>query len=95
MALSPETLKALGDALDAVVQEAGDSPEYAQLVNHLTAASGALPEVSDEPDGDPVPPRDSAEDDYSFETAEARHAEKRAAKKPKSKDDEDKEDPLA
>lgn len=42
--LTPETLKALDDALSAVVAQAGEDPEYAELVDALTAAQNALPE---------------------------------------------------
>lgn len=71
MALSPETTDALRKALDAVVQECGDDPAYAELVDHLEAAQDALPEA------DEAEPRDGEDDDHSFETAEKRMASRR------------------
>jgi hypothetical protein len=42
--LTPETLKALDQALSAVVQEAGDDPKYEGLVHALSAAQDAMPD---------------------------------------------------
>jgi hypothetical protein len=43
MALTPETAGALKDALDAVIQQCGDDPQYADLIDSLKAAEQAIP----------------------------------------------------
>lgn len=53
--LSPETEQALSQALDAVIQEAGDDPQYASLVQHLTEAQDSLSSAPDEPGADTTP----------------------------------------
>lgn len=89
--LSPETTKALEDALDAVIEECGDAPEYEELTKHLAAAKSALPEggakddepAEDEPSEDEDEPKDEAEDKPSppdnFAEAQRRFIEKRKA----------------
>lgn len=61
MALTPETIDALKQALDAVVSEAGDDPKYAELADHLNAATTSLDAIGDEKDADPSDPPADAE----------------------------------
>lgn len=61
--LTPETLNALDQALAAVVKEAGDDPQYAELVDHLTAAQGAMPDAGE--------PKEEGPDPESFEDAKS------------------------
>lgn len=69
MALTPETEKALSDALAAVIDECGDDPAYADLVDALSSAQDALPEKPDaEPEHAPehehdAPPADDKTDE--------------------------------
>lgn len=89
--LSPETIKALDEALGAVIAEAGDDPQYADLVDSLTAAqhaaaqvegSGdAAPDPGAEPDGNEASPNFDA---HSFDHAEKAMTKRRA----KTKDDQ-------
>lgn len=53
--LSPETEQALAQALDAVIQEAGDDPQYASLVQHLTEAQDSLGSAEAAPTDDAAP----------------------------------------
>ncbi|HEU4975281.1 MAG TPA: hypothetical protein VFT50_09345 [Baekduia sp.] len=77
--LSPETMQALEEALSAVVEEAGDSPEYADLVASLTSAQDALQQLEGA-DGEKAEGADAASDDYSFDVAEKRMADRRKPK---------------
>ncbi len=94
MALTPETSAALKQAIEAIVQECGDDPQYAHLVEALQSAEDAIPESEGHaPEHGDAPERDSEDDDFSFETAEKRHKE---ARKPKSKPEgDDHENPFA
>lgn len=89
MPLSPETLSALDEALTAVIDEAGDDPQYAKLVDDLTAARGEIDNADDGdgPDSE-SDPKDAAQDD-EFKAAEAEHVTRRKARK-KPKDEGDK-----
>ena|SRR5690348_3050694 len=93
MALTPETSAALKDALDAVISECGDHPEYAHLVEALQAAEAAIPQSEGHapdhaahdaaPADDAAPAGHPADDagsaDDMFAAAEAKH--KDASKK--------------
>lgn len=71
MALSPETIDALEQALTAVIEEAGDDPEHAGLVEALSAAQEQL--GGGEAEGEVMP----EDDPESFEHAEKKFAERR------------------
>lgn len=61
MALTPETIDALKSALEAVVAEAGDDPQYGELVTNLTGATEALDSIDDQGGADPDKPPADAE----------------------------------
>jgi hypothetical protein len=96
--LSPETIKALDDALGAVIEEAGDDPQYADLVDALTAAQHAATAAGDggggggehaappaaEPDGDEGSPDF---DPHSFDHAEKAMTKRRKDAKGKPEGD--------
>lgn len=99
MPLSPETLSALDEAIKAVVEECGDDPQYGSLVENLNQAGDAIEDISSgEPadEGGKEPPED---DPYSFDHAEKKLKERRAArKKPPADgeaDDQRKDNPFA
>jgi hypothetical protein len=74
MALTPESARALKAAIEGVVRDVGDDPKYKDLI-------GALKDVESTVGGaeeskSKAPKRDSAGDDYSFETAQKRHTER-------------------
>jgi len=72
--LTPESTRALKAAIEGVVRDVGDDPKYKDLI-------GALKDVESTVGGaeeskSKAPKRDSAGDDYSFETAQKRHTER-------------------
>lgn len=77
MALTPESTRALTEAIDAIVKACGDDPTYKDLIGKLkdveTDVGGAA--ESDPKEAE----RDSDKDDYSFDTAQSRHTERLAA----------------
>jgi hypothetical protein len=75
MPLSPDTLDALESALGAVIDEAGDDPQYAELVSALADAQQASSSI--EPAE--AETRDGPDDDSSFATAEQRMKDARSA----------------
>ncbi len=77
MALTPESKRALRDAISTIVREAGDDPEFKDLLGTLESVRSDL----GGPDADaPKEERDGEDDPYSFETAQKRHRERTAAK---------------
>jgi hypothetical protein len=72
MSLTPQTADALGQALDAVIAECGDDPQYHDLIQHLGEAQQSLQgaegdhapaaEAPDEPDP-------SGSDPHGFQAA--------------------------
>lgn len=78
MALSPETLDALEQALTAVIDEAGDDPQFADLAAALQDAQHALSGLEGA-DHEAAEPRDGDEDAHSFDVAEKRMTERRKA----------------
>ena len=80
MPLSNETLSALDDALGAVIDEAGDDPKYADLVDSLTAAKEATQGIEEGAD-DPTGKADEADDPSSFDFAERELKKRRDARK--------------
>ena len=85
MALTPETADALKQALEAVIQECGDTPGYEDLVAKLQDAEQAIPDVSGEgADHGGEHGADNGDDaqsaDDMFAHAEQAHKERRKAK---------------
>lgn len=69
-----KSLSALAKAIDAVKKEAGDFAEHKPLLDALSGVSKQIGGSEDSPKDS----RDSADDDYSFATAEKRHRERSA-----------------
>lgn len=51
--LTPEVLHALDQAITAVIHEAGEDPEYQDLVHALSATQDAMPASDDAPAEEP------------------------------------------
>jgi len=65
--LTPENIKGLSEAIDAVIEQCGDEPKYAPLVSSLTEAANALDHLHGNGKVEPVDPEDDPE---TFEGAQ-------------------------
>jgi hypothetical protein len=105
--LSPETINALEEALDAVITEAGDDEQYADLVEQLSQAREAASQLGEgeAPGKDEAPEAPEAEaeeearaedeqrDPFSFDDAEkAFRAKRKQRKAPADDEGADEED---
>lgn len=95
--LSPETLATLEQALNAVIEEAGDDPQLEELVAQLEQARDAIPAGDEGPPADEAaeeaPDDEEERDPFSFEDAEKEWGRrKKAAKKKPPAEEADAED---
>jgi hypothetical protein len=74
MALNPHSAQALSKAIATIVNECGSDPRYKALIGTLKDVESTVGGA--EESKSKAPKRDSAGDDYSFETAQKRHTER-------------------